>query len=77
MKYLLWLILAAVIVLWLLHNKKSRIKSASPPRQAEHGAEAILQCASCGVHIPKSEAVSTTDGVVFCSEEHRLRHSAS
>lgn len=78
MKYLIWIVLAAVIVLWLLHGKKARIKSASSaPHQAENGTEAILQCAGCGVHIPQSEAITTVNGLVFCSEEHRLRHTSS
>lgn len=77
MRYLMWLIIAAVVVLWLLHGKKSRMKSAPPKRTTDTATETILECANCGVHIPRSEAVIATDGVVFCSQEHRIRHTAS
>ncbi|MBC7501303.1 MAG: hypothetical protein H7315_12510 [Herminiimonas sp.] len=73
----MWLIIAAVVVLWLLHGKKSRIKAAPSERTADSVTETILECASCGVHIPRSEAVIGTDGAVFCSQDHRIRHTGT
>ena len=77
MKFLLWAVIAFVLVLWFLHGKKAKLKSdASPSRQRGDTTEAIVQCAVCGVHIPRSEALTSGNGQVFCSDEHRS-HSHS
>jgi uncharacterized protein len=78
MKFLLWLIVGALFVVWLLRNKKSP-PSTQPPRQRSsnadtESAEAMLQCRHCGIHIPASEAVLDSAGTAFCSESHRLLH---
>lgn len=76
MKFLLWFVIGAVAVAWLMRGKKL------PPQQADrrppsgHGAtEPMLQCAHCGVHIPASEAVLDSTHAVFCCDAHRLKHS--
>jgi uncharacterized protein len=75
MKFLLWLIVGALFVAWLLRNKKS--PPPTQPRQRSsnaepESAEAMLQCRHCGIHIPASEAVLDSAGTAFCSESHRL-----
>lgn len=40
--------------------------SAAPPV-----IETVTQCAWCGVHVPSGDAVTLTDGRVYCSEAHR------
>jgi len=52
-----------------------------PPRRGGWGGanadvdtaapERMLACAVCGVHVPESEGVHTSEGF-FCCEEHRL-----
>jgi uncharacterized protein len=42
----------------------------APAAPAQAPAEAMLQCAWCGVHMPASEAVSAADGRVYCGREH-------
>lgn len=39
-----------------------------------HPGEAMVRCAHCGIHLPRSEAY-TSQGQTWCSEEHaRLGH---
>lgn len=86
MRVLLWVIIILAVVLWLLHIKRNgagrndRDHVAPDPVQAkeetEAEAEAMLQCEQCGTFIPASEAIRTSAGITFCSEEHRLQYSS-
>ncbi|HTN67281.1 MAG TPA: PP0621 family protein [Burkholderiaceae bacterium] len=76
MKFLLWLAVGAILVMWLMRSKttpstRSGRTNAGNPKNAE----SMLQCAHCGIHIPASEAVRDPAGVVFCSDAHRLQHA--
>ena len=76
MKLLFWVAVIVVGVLWLLRSGKSRNKpnaQAGRPEQ-DNAAEAMVQCAHCGVHLPASEALHNPAGLAFCSHEHRLLH---
>jgi uncharacterized protein len=78
MKFLLWLIVGALFVVWLLRNKKSPppTRARQPSSNADtENAETMLQCRHCGIHIPASEAVLDSAGTAFCSESHRLLHA--
>ena len=67
MKYLV-LLLVIVGVLWLVRTRSG----AAPKAPRRPGApQAMIACAHCGVHLPRSEAVAGADGV-YCSEAHRL-----
>jgi uncharacterized protein len=75
-KFLFWLIIGCIVVAWLLHDKKSLkapdTATAEKVRaKSSAGAETMIQCAHCGLHVPVSESVTNSAGVVFCSEEHR------
>jgi uncharacterized protein len=72
MKFLLWLAIAVLFVMWLTRGKKA--PPAPRPASPEDEAESMLQCAQCGVHLPASEALRDADGRAFCSEAHRLQH---
>ncbi|WP_428420225.1 PP0621 family protein [Methylibium sp.] len=75
MKYLV-LLLVIVAVLWLA---RSRPRAARPPHPADQGGskpQAMIECAHCGVHLPRAEAVAGTQGL-YCSEAHRLAHGDS
>lgn len=76
MKLVIWLAIAFLVLAWVMRGKKTPAKKS--PSQSKPPApdpnvrpESILQCASCGMHIPASEAVTHGSGRVFCSEEHR------
>jgi len=72
-KLLFWaiLILAALIVARMVSHKAARRNMPSPASGRGTGgqAEAMVRCAHCGVHLPRSEAL-LLDGQLWCSEEH-------
>jgi len=79
MKYLIWLVIALAVVVWLQRAKKSisgtsgassRPPGVRGPSRRQDQPEAMVQCAHCGIHFPVSEAVSNSAGAVFCSVEH-------
>ena len=78
MKYLL-VLLVVVAGAWMLLRRRERPPSAAPaaPPKASPpagpAAQAMLTCAHCGVHLPKTEAQFDALGRPFCSEAHRLQ----
>lgn len=81
MKLLLWAVIAAVVVMWLLRKNKQEAPAARTAGQQRDGqgqqTERMVRCDHCGVHIPVSEALSDASGAQFCSEDHRLQHGRS
>lgn len=82
MKYLIWLVIALAVVVWLQRaNKTMRAAGDSTAgdrkargafaRRSRDEPEVMVQCAHCGIHFPASESVVDAAGVVFCSPEHR------
>lgn len=69
MKYLIWIALAA-IVWWVWSKRKAaevhRPTEVPPPRAAER----MVRCATCGVHLPESDALADA-GRHYCSTAHR------
>jgi uncharacterized protein len=46
-----------------------------PSSSASPAIEQMVQCAQCGIHFPKSEAIQARGtGKVFCCIEHRELH---
>lgn len=75
MKYLVLLIVLAVVVgVW-----RSRRPPASGPEKAPPRAPALPQdmvaCSHCGVHVPRAEALMLGQHA-YCCAEHRRQHSA-
>jgi len=76
-KLLLWaiVILAALIVMRLLAqhsaHKTARRRHAdqNPGKPGSAATEAMVRCAWCGVHLPRSEAI-LQHGQLWCCEEH-------
>ena len=63
------LVIAVFIVVYLfLRSYRRRVEAAPPADAAKHG-EDMVRCRICGVHLPKSEAV-TSRGEIYCSKEH-------
>jgi len=79
-KLLLWaiVVLAALIAmrLWSHKNAAQRRRTESPSSRPDDAAsEAMVRCAHCGVHLPRSEALFK-DGQLWCCEAHaRLGHA--
>lgn len=82
MKYLIWLVIALAVVVWLRRIRKSIVANATAARgpvgarrsfaykQKKEQAETMLQCTQCGIYFPASESVTDHTGMVFCSTEH-------
>ena len=75
---LLILLLLGVVVAWWLLGRAARIRGGDPTRADETGkpdtarsSQDMVQCAHCGVHLPRPEALSE-GGELYCSESHRL-----
>jgi uncharacterized protein len=64
------LVIAVFIVVYLfLRSYRGRVEAAPPPPAAAKQGEDMVRCLVCGVHLPKSEAV-TSRGEIYCSKEH-------
>lgn len=64
------LVIAVFIVVYLfLRSYRRRAEAAPPPAAAAKHGEDMVRCRICGVHLPKSEAV-TSRGEIYCSKEH-------
>ena len=70
MKYLIVLLVVAVVV-WLLLRSRKSARPASRNATPEPGPQAMLQCSHCGVHLPRAEALVDESGA-FCTDAHRL-----
>ena len=77
MKYVL-VLLVIVFVLWWMWGRGERGSTSAKPsaRGARRGddaaPEAMVSCAHCGVHLPRSDALPAPDGALYCSAAHRL-----
>ena len=80
MKLLLTLA-AIVLVIWLIRSARRRNAEPDQPDQPgtphERGSSdttplKMLQCAHCGVHLPRTDAVAGRSGS-YCTAEHRQR----
>lgn len=81
MKFLLWGLIAAAIVVWVLRAKKTlsglQDSRLDGDRDTLESIEPMVRCAHCGIHLPASESVTGTAGRSYCSEEHhRLENGA-
>jgi len=52
------------------------IRPTGPPGATE-SAETLVRCAGCGVHVPRSRALTAAGGACFCSEDCRRRAAQS
>lgn len=71
MKYLIWLLVALVVV-W---HWRSKAAKSEPPKGTRHTptppeALDMLACTHCGLHSPASDMVSGINGR-YCSAQHR------
>ena len=79
MKYL---VLIAVLVIAYMVWRGNRIERGGgaapgkPGRARDAGPQEMIACAACGVHLPRTDAVAGSNGVLYCSQEHRLSAGA-
>ena len=68
MKYLL--LFAVIAVVWLIWKKRSAPSGkAVPPTPRD--PERMVVCAHCGVHLPRSEALTNGPRHYCCAEHQR------
>jgi len=66
----------ALYFLWrVLQANKAKRSGASSPKSTPRAALAMVSCASCGLHLPRPDALTEGDRF-YCSEEHRVRGPA-
>jgi uncharacterized protein len=68
-RILLFLLLAVVIyMVW--RSRRPRDKGPSASTTGQRTPQAMVSCATCGLHVPRQEALLLGDRF-FCCEEHR------
>ena len=67
---LLIIAVAVGLLLWLLFGRASRAPRRPDKRDVGSGAERMVACAHCGVHLPRSEALPVR-GLHYCNAAHR------
>jgi uncharacterized protein len=75
MKFFIWGVIVALVILWVLRPKALRSSGRKAP-PAVGAPEAMLQCAECHTYIPASEALTAANGAVFCCDQHRRLHAS-
>ena len=69
-KYLAkFLLLISVFIIAYLVIKSSARRSEGRQQAPRSGAEDMVRCKVCGLHLPRSESLKSEDEF-FCSEEH-------
>ena len=75
MKYLVLLaVLVIAYMVWRSNRLERRGGDRSrpgPPPGAD--PQEMIACPVCGVHLPRGDAVTGSNGLLYCSQEHRLR----
>jgi len=81
---LVFFLIIAALVYWLIKARSSE-ETENIDEKTEEGAEnnaspkaleEMVRCVRCGVHLPRSESV-TSQGDFFCCNEHRIEHQDS
>ena len=74
MKFLLWALVIYLAWRWYETKKVKASGDAEPAPASGDGAEKMVACAQCGIHVPMSEAVRGASKY-YCCEAHRGSHS--
>ena len=68
------LVLGLLLVYWILKSYRRGVERRGAPPPVE-GGEDMVRCERCGVHLPRSESI-TTQGRFFCTPEHQREHQS-
>lgn len=74
MSKILLIAIAFAAVYWLLRNHRRRADRQAQ-RPADPQTEDMVNCAHCGVHLPRGEGI-VSGSRYFCSAEHERESSA-
>ncbi|WP_366836230.1 PP0621 family protein [Nitrosomonas sp.] len=73
---LIFYILIAVLIYWIIKSRQSKQKDKEVEVLPE-SAEDMVNCSYCGVYLPKSEAVGNHDKYFCCNEHSHLYINSS
>lgn len=81
---LVFFLIIAALVYWLIKARSSEetgntheeTDESTESNTSPKALEEMVRCVHCGVHLPRSESV-TSQGDFFCCNEHRLEHQDS
>ena len=68
---LLVLVVLVVLAVWLLRRafRKDDPSRAGKEPHKPRGGDELVQCAHCGLHLPRAEARESA-GSLYCGDEH-------
>jgi uncharacterized protein len=71
---ILLIVLGLLIAYWILKRYKRKVehRADEPPAIGED----MVRCAQCGVHLPRSESL-TSEKSFYCSADHRRTHQGT
>lgn len=76
MKYLLVLVLLAVVFWLWRHQRQANQRAAARKAQPQQlSTVSVVACAVCQVHLPRSEALVGPRGN-YCCDAHRQQHGS-
>ena len=75
MKYILWVVFGLLLAYWVVKRYRRGLGGGAGTRPAPGAGEDMVRCTHCGVHLPRSESI-TTQGSFYCSPEHQREHQA-
>ncbi len=70
---LIFYIMIAALIYWIIKNRQPKEENTETLSES---IEDMVICTYCGVHLPKSEAISHHNQY-FCCNEHRHLHISS
>jgi len=72
MKYLLlFAVLFIAYIMW--RNKRIEGDGTASRRGGPAKPLEMVSCQVCGLHLPRPDAVAGSNGLFYCSQEHRQR----
>jgi uncharacterized protein len=66
------LVVGLLLVYWILKSYRRGVDQRGAPPRAK-ADENMVRCEHCGIHLPRSESV-TTHGTFYCTSEHQREH---
>ena len=78
MGFRLLLLIIALLAIWFIvrHLVSKRLSSSDIPKPSRIQSGQMLECHYCHVHVPEEETI-TTNGHVYCCQEHALKDNNS
>ena len=71
MKYLIVLLVIAVVVWLAVRPPSIKGPSRRPSKRRELAPALMVSCAHCGLHLPRDEALPGPETGFYCSDAHR------